>query len=159
MTDSHNYSFFGKESAIILQSSSKKEPYVFLRCIKKKQNGSWEKWSKSEGKVIKFSIEEIIMILRVLKGEQQSWSTYHRFNKNQSQISFNMQNHEQLFISIDNYKKMLGVAQIEVFKLLLNHILKEKIEFSTNLNLNYKGKSEKLEKSKDTIYIEEEIKT
>ena len=159
MTDSHNYSFFGKESAIILQSSSKKESYIFLRCIKKKEDGSWEKWSKSEGKVIKFSIEEIIMILRVLQGKQQSWSTYHRFNEKQTQISFNMQNNEQLFISIDKYKKMLSIAQIEILKLLLEHILNEKIEFSTNLDLNYKGKSESRDKSKDILYIEEEIKT
>ena len=125
MTDSHNYSFFGKESAIILQSSSKKEPYIFLRCIKKKDNGSWEKWSKREGKVIKFSIEEIIMILRVLRGTQKSWSTYHRFNDTQTQISFNLQTPEQLFVSIDSYRKMLSVAQIEVLRMLLEHILKE----------------------------------
>ena len=159
MTDSHNYSFFGKESAIILQSSSKKESHIFLRCIKKKNNDIWEKWSKNEGKVIKFSIEEIIMILRVLQGKQPSWSTYHRFNEKQTQISFNMQNNEQLFISIDKYKKMLSIAQIEVLKLLLEHILKEKIEFSTNLDLNYKGRSGNLKEGKDMIYIEEEIET
>ncbi|MBY8982206.1 MAG: hypothetical protein KGD57_04600 [Candidatus Lokiarchaeota archaeon] len=157
MTDSHIYSFFGKETAIILQTSSKNKPYIFLRCIKKNKNDIWEKWSKNEGKAIKFSIEEIIMILRVLHGKQPSWSTYHRFNEKQTQISFNMQNNEQLFISIDKYKKMLSIAQIEVLKLLLEHILKEKIEFATKFEVNHKEKSEKIQINNDSIYIEEEV--
>ncbi len=40
---------------------------------------------------------------------------------------------------MDKYRKlpkMLGIAQIEIFKLLLKHLLKEKIEFATTSNIS-----------------------
>ncbi len=157
MTNSHSYSFFGKETAIILQTNSRKESYIFLRCIRKKQNTSWEKWSKNEGKTIKFSIEEIVMILRVLQGKQESWSIYHRFNSKQTQISFKMHNKEQLFISIDSYKKMLTIAQIEILRMLLEHILEEKIRYATSLESSFKEQSKRVHEDRESLIIEEEI--
>jgi hypothetical protein len=60
MTNSHNYSFFGQKSALFIKSSSKNEPYIFFQCIKSKNDGSWEKPSQGEGKIIKLSLEEMI---------------------------------------------------------------------------------------------------
>ena len=68
-----------------------------------------------------------------------------------------MQNNEQLFISIDQYKKMLGIAQIEVLRRLLEHILDEKIQFATGLEINNNGKEENLNITNKSLYIEEKV--
>ncbi|MEJ2248785.1 MAG: hypothetical protein P8Y70_02955 [Candidatus Lokiarchaeota archaeon] len=133
MVNKHNKSFFGNKTGLTIQSSSKKEPFIFLRCIKKKPDGNWEKTSKGEGKTIKLTLEEMVMILKVLNKELSSWSTYHSYKELQTQISFKWQDgdQERLWINIGDYSKMLSIAQIEVFRRLLDHILNEKIEFST----------------------------
>ena len=145
MTDSHSQSFFGQATGLTIQSSSKNEPYIFVKCIKKKPNGSWEKPSNGEGKTIKLSLEEMVMILKVLKEKLPIWTTYHNFNDSKTQISFKWENDKKttLWINIGEYPKMLSVPQIEIFKLLLKHLIKEKIEYATVLNLS------KLQDSKD----------
>ncbi|MEJ2251298.1 MAG: hypothetical protein P8Y97_16810, partial [Candidatus Lokiarchaeota archaeon] len=133
MANRHSKSFFGQSTGITLQSSSKKDDYVFLKCIKVKSNGTWEKPSKGEGKTIKISLEELIMILKVFKKELTSWSAYHSYKDTSTQISFNWQKNgqEKIWINIGEYSKMLDVAQIELFKLLVKHLIKEKIEYAT----------------------------
>lgn len=130
MTNSHSRSFFGQNTGLILKSTSRKDDFIFLQCLKKKEGGVWEKPSKGEGKVIKMSLEEIVMILKVLRGEHDSWSTYHRYKDSRTQISFNWQK-DVIWVNINNYSKMLDLAQIEIIKLLLKHLLQEKIEFAT----------------------------
>ncbi len=44
MTDNHNQSFFGQSTAMFVQSSSKNEPFIFMKFIKKKGDGSWERF-------------------------------------------------------------------------------------------------------------------
>ena len=136
MTDNHSQSFFGQSTGLIIQSSSKNEPYIFLRCIKRKPDSVWEKPSLGEGKTIKCSLDELVMILRVLKRKIDSWSSYHTYKDKNTPISFSWENNKEdkLWINIGNYSKMLGIAQIEIFKLLLKHIIKEKIEFATSSN-------------------------
>lgn len=133
MVDKHNYSFFGKKYGVILQSSAKNEPFIFLQCVKEKGNGSWEKPSQGEGKRIKCNLEEIIMILQVLTKNIGKWSTYHTFKEESTQISFNWdENNKQiLFIKIGDYAKKLNWSQIEILRRLLEHILVEKIENAT----------------------------
>jgi len=145
MTDSHSQSFFGQATGLTIQSSSKNEPYIFVKCIKKKPNGSWEKPSNGEGKTIKISLEEMVMILKVLKDKLPSWATYHNFNDSKTQISFKWENDKRttLWINIGEYPKMLSIPQIEIFKLLLKHLIKEKIKYATVLDLS------KLQDSKD----------
>ncbi|MFX1409231.1 MAG: hypothetical protein ACFFA6_02680 [Promethearchaeota archaeon] len=134
MADTHSQSFFGQSTGITIQSTSRKEPFIFLRCIKKKANGTWEKPTLREGKTIKCNLDEIIMILQVLKQKLKNWSSYHDFNKVKTQISFQWEEEKEdkLWINIGNYSKMLNFPQVEIFRLLLNHILKEKIEYSTS---------------------------
>jgi hypothetical protein len=139
MTDAHNYSFFGQKVGLTVQTSSKNEPYLFFRLIKSKGDGSWEKPSSGEGKTIKFSLEEIVCIIRVLKKEIPSWSSFHTYKNIKTQISFRWEEGEsgKLWIHIGAYSKILDYAQLKILEMLLNHILKEKIEFSTtNLSFN-----------------------
>ncbi|MFX1446050.1 MAG: hypothetical protein ACFFHV_21790 [Promethearchaeota archaeon] len=133
MTDTHSQSFFGQSTGLIIQSSSKNEPYIFLRSIKRKPDSVWEKPSIGEGKTIRCSLDEMVMILRVLQRKVDSWSSYHTYKDNKTPISFSWENNKEdkLWINIGNYSKMLGIAQIEIFKLLLKHLIKEKIEFAT----------------------------
>lgn len=60
MTDTHNQSFFGQKVRFIVKSNRKDEPFIYLQCIKKKNDGTWEKPSLSEGKILRLTIEEII---------------------------------------------------------------------------------------------------
>ena len=55
------------------------------------------------------------------------------FNKIKTQISFKWEegNNKRLWINIGSYSKMLNLAQIEIFRLLLKHMIKEKIKYAT----------------------------
>lgn len=143
MVDNHSYSFFGQKVGLIIQSSSKNEPHIFFRLIKSKNDGSWEKPSVGEGKVIKFSLEEMVWIIRVLDKETDSWSSFHTFKDSKTQISFKWENREnkKLWIHIGKYSKVLEYAQIKILELLMKHILKEKIQFATTLNISKKSNS------------------
>jgi len=131
MVDKHNQSFFGQSTGMFVQSSSKSEPFIFLQFIKKKENGTWEKLSLKEGKTIKCNLEEIIMILRVLEGKVKSWSTAHVFKEEKTSISVSWEGEAKLWFNVGDYPKMLKFAQIEILRRLIDHILKEKIEFAT----------------------------
>jgi hypothetical protein len=133
MVDKHSQSFFGQSTGLTLLSSSKSDSFIFFKCIKKKPDGSWEKPSLGEGKTIKCNLDEIIMILDVLQRNSDSWSSFHNFNDVKTQISFKWEDgvKKKLLIYIGNYSKMLNFSQTEIFRLLLKHILDEKIEFST----------------------------
>jgi len=137
MVEKHSQSFFGQSCGLTLQSSSREEPFIFFKCIQKKPDGSWEKPSLGEGKTIKCSLDEIVMILQVLKRKLNSWSSYHSFNEVKTQISFQWENEsdDKFWINIGKYSKMLSFAQVEIFRLLLEHLLKEKIEYATILRL------------------------
>ena len=131
MTDRHNQSFFGQSTGMFIQSSSKNEPFIFMKFIKKKGDGSWEKLSTREGKTIKVGLEEVVMILQVLTKNQKTWSTVHSFKDDKTPITVNWEGNEKVWFNIGDYPKMLGFAQIEILKLLLQHLLQEKIEFAT----------------------------
>ena len=138
MGDYHNYSFFGQKFAIILQSSSKEQSAIFFQCIKTKTDSSWEKPSLGEGKKTKFSLEEMVMILEVLKEKRVTWSTFHTYKEEKTIIVFkwleekDKQGDKVLQIKIGNYVKRLNWAQIKIFEKLLTHVLDEKIIFATS---------------------------
>ena len=138
MVEKHSQSFFGQSTGLTLLSSSKSDSFIFFKCIKKKPDGSWEKPSLGEGKTIKCNLDEIVMILDVLQRNSDSWSSYHNFNDVKTQISFKWEDgvKKKLLIYIGNYSKMLNFAQTEIFRLLLEHILQEKIEYATIVNIN-----------------------
>ena len=121
MVDSHSKSFFGQNTGIIVSSSSSSDPFMFIHCFKKKPNGVWEKPSANEGKAIKFSLEEIVMILRVLNRETHKWQCKHIFKGKESSVSFNWEdsNQEVLWINVAKYSKRLNLAQTVILRLLL----------------------------------------
>jgi hypothetical protein len=136
MVDKHSQSFFGQSTGLTLQSSSRTEPYIFLKCIQKKNDGSWEKPSQGEGKTIKLSLDEMVMILEVLNHNSGSWSSYHNFNNVKTPISFQWEDQTQkkLKLYIDKYSKMLNFAQAEIFRRFLEHLIEEKIVYGTTPN-------------------------
>ncbi len=133
MGNSHNKSFFGQMAGLIVQTSSKEQPYIFLQCIKKKADASWEKPSQGEGKKVKLNLEEIIWMVRVLNKKIKKWTTFHEFKEEKTRISINWADdkNETLWINIGEYKKKIGWSQAELLRLLLSHILEEKIQFAT----------------------------
>ncbi|MFX1378527.1 MAG: hypothetical protein ACFFA4_05500 [Promethearchaeota archaeon] len=159
MVDNHSYSFFGQKVGLIIQSALKSEPYIFFRLIKCKNNNTWEKPSTGEGKIIKFSLEEMVCILRVLEKEINSWSSYHTFKDNKTQISFKWENEEKskLWIHIGSYSKVLDYAQFIILGMLLKHILKEKIEFATTISFSTSPKKKESNKLSNIIIQEEYI--
>lgn len=145
---------------MFIQSSSKCEPFIFMKFIKKKGDGSWEKLSTREGKTIKLGLEEVIMILEVLKKKMKSWSTVHSFNEDKTQISVSWEGESKIWFNVGDYPKMLTFAQIEILKLLLLHLLKEKIEFATaseipNTQVNTEKNDSKKQKVPELTVIEE----
>ncbi len=133
MVDSHSKSFFGQNTGIIVSSFSSSDPFTFIHCFKKKPNGIWEKPSSKEGKSIKFSLEEIVLILRVLNRQTLNWQTQHNYKDTTTTISFNWEDEEAevLWINVGKYSKRLNLAQTEILRLLLSHFLQEKIIYST----------------------------
>jgi len=129
MANQHSQSFFGQNTGIIINSSAKEEQFIYIRCIKKKSNGIWEKPSSKEGRVIKCSLDEIIMFLEVLKKNILKWQCFHTYKQTETSISFSWEDEKAktLWINIANYSKMLRFAEAEILRLLLTHILKEKI--------------------------------
>ena len=116
---------------MFVQSSSKSESSIFMKFIKKKENATWEKLSAGEGKTIKCGLEEIVMMLEVLKKKIKSWSTVHSFKNEKTPISLSWEGENKIWFNVGDYPKMLNYAQTKILDLLLRHILKEKIKFST----------------------------
>ncbi|MBD3195422.1 MAG: hypothetical protein GF317_10225 [Candidatus Lokiarchaeota archaeon] len=147
MTKKHVQTFFGQATALTLQSSARTDPFIFLQVIKKKAEGDWEKPSNGEGRTIKCSLTEIVMILEVLKKNRFSWETIHNYKEIITQISFQWDdNYEKLWIKITNYSKMLDFAQVVIFKMLLEHILCEKIEYATGIPQEFSSNPDKQKK-------------
>jgi len=153
MVDIHSQSFFGQNVGLIVRSQSRDEAHIFFTFTRKKQDGSWEKFKKGEGKSIKLSLEEIAMILEVLKSHRESWSTVHSFKQEKTpiKIEWEQNNQEKLWLSVGKYNKMLSMAQIKILTALLTHLFKEKIEFAT-IPLNLGDSSQ----SKETVNIKRE---
>ncbi len=152
MANTHSQSFFGQNTGLIINSSSRVEPYIFLRCFKRKSDGIWEKPSSKEGKVIKCSLEELVMILQVLNRKTLNWQNFHSYKDNKTSISFGWEDDKAktLWINIGNYSKMLNFAQAEILKLLILHILEEKIKYATS------SKKENFEKKFNQIHDHKE---
>jgi len=155
MADSHSKGFFGQNIGLIIRSSSKSEPYIYIQCIKKKPNGIWEKLSSNEGKTIRCSLEEIAIILQVLNRRKFNWQGNHRYNATITKLSicWEDENAEVLWINIGDYSKMLNSGQIDILALLLTHLLNEKIIHATSYKPPQKPNAKKEEIEEE--YVEE----
>ncbi len=162
MVEYHNRAFFGSKVGMFFDSSSWTNPFFFLKFIRKRNNGTWEKISLKEAKSIKFSLEEMVLILRVLEKEVLSWKTVHIFEENQTHISFewDKSNNERFHVNGGDYHKMLNYSEVVVFKALLEHVFEEKIANSTVNSKNGSFKKPAGEKSnaiKTDLFVTEEI--
>ena len=156
MTDKHSKSFFGHDTGIIVSSPEKTLPHIFLTCIKRKDDGTWEKTSKGEGKIVKLSIEEIICILEVIKGNHAKWRGYHVFKDYRTEILVNWEDEtkQTIVLNIGEYEKKLSFPNLNFFKLLLDHLLLEKIEFATTGEYT-KSKEKKLQEKDYSVFSEQ----
>jgi len=149
MTDYHTKTFYGQKSSISLTSPSKLVSYIFLSVFNRKEDGTWERTSKGEGKTVKITIEEIICILEVLNKNSANWRGFHVFKERKTEIyvGWEKESREVIQIKIGDYVKKLRFPNLNFLTLMLEHILEEKIEFATS------GITEK--KSKDGDVHEE----
>jgi hypothetical protein len=92
------------------------------------------------------------MILQVLRKEVPTWSGFHSFNGTKTSISFawDKEGEKRLWININKYAKSLGFPQVEILRLLLDHMLQEKIKYATKPYYQKKETSSSL-KSQDSI--------
>ena len=137
MVDFHTKTFYGQNTALTINSPSKITPYIFMSCNMRNKDGSWEE----EKKTVKLSIEEIICILEVLKRKSANWRGYHVFKEYNTEIyvGWESEAREVLKISLGEYKKKLRFPNTNFLTLLLEHLLKEKIEFATSNTFETKG--------------------
>lgn len=134
MSDAHLISFFGQNTGIIIKSTSRFKSHLFIQCFKKNRKGEWEKPSNKEGKTVKLSLEEMIMIYRVLSRKMLNWQSIHVFKEKKTSFSFSWEDEETkiLWVTIADYSKVLNFAQVEIFRLLLRHLIEEKVVYSTS---------------------------
>ncbi len=134
MADFHTKTFYGQKTSVRVTSPSKQVPYIFLSCINRKENGSWERPSEGEGKTVRLSIEEIICILEVLNRRSANWRGYHVFKERKTEIyvGWEDESRQVLQVKIGEYKKKLRFPNINFLTLMLGHILNEKIEHATS---------------------------
>ena len=134
MADFHTKTFYGQKKSVRVTSPSKQVPYIFLSCLNRKNDGSWEKPSEGEGKTVRLSIEEIICILEVLYRRSANWRGFHVFKERKTEIYVGWadESRQVLRVKIGEYIKKLRFPNLNFMTLLLDHILKEKIEFATS---------------------------
>ena len=157
MANHHRKSFFGSKTGMLFDSGSSSSPDIFLTFIKKKEDDSWEKPSKKEGKAIKFSLVDIAFMLRVLCVESNAWKTLHSFEGRETPISFewDSENRENLKVKAGDYLKLLNYGEVEVFKALLEHMFQEKIINSTETKKRVEISEAELKKEPNRIITEE----
>ena len=140
MTEIHKMSFWADKTGFIIESSSRNLPYIFFTCLRKKENGEWEKPSKKEGKIIKINLKEIICILEVLQKNLEEWRGYHIFKQERTEIYTHWKDKAKTVFNFEiaEYDVNLKFPDTKLLALLLDHILLEKIEYATSGTLESK---------------------
>ncbi len=158
MADFHTKTFYGQKSSLSISSPAKTLPHIFFSCFNRKDDGTWEKTAKGEGKTVKLSIEEIICILEVLYRKSANWRGYHVFKDRKTEIYAGWEDESRLvlLIKIGGYMKKLRFPNLNFLTLLLEHLLSEKIEFATSGTLESKknGKQEADEVAEYGVFAE-----
>jgi len=158
MADFHIKTFYGQKTSLRVTSPSKQVPYIFLSCLNRRDDGSWERPSEGEGKTVRLSIEEIICILEVLNRRSANWRGYHVFKERKTEIyvGWEDQSRQVLRIKIGEYGKKLRFPNLNFLTLMLDHILKEKIEHATSGTFEAKSteKEEVDEKGEYGVFTE-----
>ena len=129
----HQRSFFGQKVGLIFDSAQWDREYSYLTFVRKKDSGIWEKPSNGEGKRIKLNLGELIMITKVLNGCTDRWSTVHSFKESKTTISCskNANNAGEFWLNVDKYSKSLRSPESDILRMILVHIIEEKITRAT----------------------------
>ncbi|MBY8990156.1 MAG: hypothetical protein KGD58_05340 [Candidatus Lokiarchaeota archaeon] len=161
MADFHTKTFYGQKSSLIISSPTKMVPYIFLSCINRKDDGTWENTSKGEGKTVKLSIEEIICILEVLYRRSANWRGFHVFRDRKTEIyvGWEDESRQVLKIKIGEYEKKIRFPNLNLLTLMLEHILTEKIEFATSGTFESKEKEKAIDDDSEYSVFAEHITT
>ncbi|MBN1803492.1 MAG: hypothetical protein JW891_18425 [Candidatus Lokiarchaeota archaeon] len=138
MADRHSKSFFGRNAGLHIFSSDKTDPHTIVSCFKRKKDGTWENPLNGEGRSIHLIIEEMISFLEVLKGNHLKWSGYDITGEKGLEIvvSLDEELKQEVSIKIGQYEKKFKSPNLNVLRLLIGHIIAEKIEFATNEKLS-----------------------
>jgi hypothetical protein len=124
MTDIHLKRFQGQNVDLVVESKSKYDNFIYFHFKNKS-------FKESKKLVIKYSLEDIAMILCILQKELFIWKSCYVENV---EVTFVWEDNDpqKLWIHAANYSKTLNIGQIEVLKLLIKHLLKEKVKFATS---------------------------
>lgn len=140
MVAQHELPLWGSRTAMIISTTSTiSDPFLFIRCLRKGENGQWERPSQGEGKNIKLSLGEMISVLAVAEKHLPNWSTVHKYrDQNNTEhttvIGFQWGESNEsntLWIAIADYRKAVMFPETDILARLLRHIITEKIEFGT----------------------------
>jgi hypothetical protein len=149
-------SFFGQKTAVILDSSDWSDPYVFLRFLKKKQDGQWEKPSQKEGKALKINLLEMVAMLEVLANRSPKWQTMHKYQDESTSISMERQGND-ILLMITGYAKPLKGPEVKIFWDLLSHIYEEKIANATSSKNGNEIRAESVSTPEDKNNVPTEV--
>jgi len=126
--------------------------------VRKKRDGNWEKTSQGEGKTIRLSLEEMVSIKEVYKKCPSSWKSVHKYKEDMTSIEFVSRENQSLpyLMKIGTYPKPLTFAQGEIFRMLLEHLITEKIEH-LNTFIKKTTKTKEFQSTpQNNLYIKEE---
>jgi len=126
----HNLSLFGQKTGMLLDSAKAADPFLYLRLIRKKADGTWEKPSLNEGKAVKFNLLELCALTRLLHQPTAKWTTVHKHQAETTSIVVD-KTATACSWKIGEYVKTLAENEIDLLGRLLDHILTEKIEHAT----------------------------
>ena len=127
MPDIHLKRFQGQNVDLVVESKSKYDNFIYFHFKNKS-------FKESKKLVIKYSLEDIAMILCILQKELFIWKSCYVENV---EVTFVWEDNDpqKLWIHAANYSKTLNIGQIEVLKLLMKHLIKEKVKFATSKNI------------------------
>jgi len=138
----HQRSFFGQKVGIIYDSGSWDDESIYLTFLKQLDDKTWEKPSRQMGKKIKLNLGEQIMIAKVLSGELKDWSTVHKFKEQNTSISVNRDEKENVWIKVDAYRKRITSPELEILLMMIEHVIHEKIVHSTGIEPRIESSSQ-----------------
>jgi len=126
--------------------------------VRKKRDGNWEKTSQGEGKTIRLSLEEMVCIKEVFKKCPSSWKSVHKYKEEMTSIDFDSRENQSLpyLLKIGTYPKPLTFAQGEIFRMLLEHLITEKIEHLNTFIKKTANTNEFQSTTQNNLYIKEE---
>jgi hypothetical protein len=124
--------FFGQKTGIILDSAESSNPCIYLRFLKKKENGTWEKSSAKEGKNLKFNLLELFSIRDIFYSPNSKWTTVHKYSNEATPITVENQEGNVVIIT-SGYNKQFKYPETILIQKLLDHIIEEKITNATGV--------------------------